>query len=121
PRHERNEDDLPARLLDGAAFVRIQRVQSVIAALNVDVRLNGGEKTGGRPLGEDADAVHALEGSKDGGSVRFAGEGAVRPLQLAYGAIAIEADQQGIALLARGFQVRHMAEVEQVKATIGRN
>src|ERR1035441_10321503 len=91
-RHKGNNDNPPARLLDGPALVLIEGVQSVIPALDVDIRWRGGQEPRRRCLSEDADPRHAFQRSQHCGAVLFRGHGSVLPLSLVDRRITIDAD-----------------------------
>jgi len=103
----------------GAALVLVQRLQRVIAAFHVDVRLGGGEKFRGRRVGEDADAVHALQRGQHGGAVSLGIHRAVGAFQAAHGGIAVHAEEQGVAEIAGVLQIGDVAEVQDVEAAVG--
>jgi hypothetical protein len=117
--NEGHEDDFATGGFHGAALVLVQRVQGVIAAFDVNIRLRGGEKFRGGGVGEDADAVHALQRGEDGGAIGFGIHRPAGALQAAHGGIAIHADEQGIAALTRVFEVGDVAQMEDVKTAVG--
>jgi len=114
-----DEHDPAAVTFDGLAFVRVDGFQGVIPALHIDVGSGGIEEADGSDLGEDADGIDATEGGEDAGTVLFGDDGTGGTLELADGVIAIEADEQGIALGAGGFEIGDVAGVKQVEAAVG--
>src|ERR1039457_6499750 len=119
PRHEWNNDNLPARLLNGPALVLVEGAQGVVPAFDVNVRFRGSQEPSGRCFGEDANPANAFQRGQHCGAVVFRGHRALRPLELADGRIAIDPDQEGVTFAPRSFQVGDVADVEQVEAAVG--
>jgi hypothetical protein len=61
PRHERNEKNSSTAAFHGAAFVRVDCLQGVIAAFDINVRLSQSEKPRGADVGKDAYPIDNLQ------------------------------------------------------------
>jgi uncharacterized protein len=105
--------------VDRCQFIGGQVLDLEIPAFDIHIRLGLAEKVGGAFLAEDDDGVHGFQGAEDFGAVRFVVDGAAGTLEFAHGAVAVQSDQEDIALIAGGLEVGHMAGVEDVEATVG--
>ena len=114
-----NEEDAAPLGFDGPTFVLMDRVDRVVPPFDVDVRGDGFEKTDSAHLGENADAIHTGQCGEDPRAIGFRDDRSVRPLELAHGIVAIEADQQGVPDRAGGFEIGDVTRVEQVETAIG--
>ena len=118
PRNERDDEDLPACLFHGAAFILVQRFKRVVAAFDIDIGLRDGKEARCRPVGKNADTSDAFERRKDCCAIRFTVNRAIRSFEFVNSAIAVDPDEQCIALIAGRFEISHMPQVKQVKAPI---
>src|SRR5262245_7376287 len=67
--HTSKHHHLAALAFDQPAFVLVDGVDGVIAALGIDVRLYRAQESEGVAIRENADAVHACECGEDEGAV----------------------------------------------------
>lgn len=91
----------------------------VVAAFDVDVRPHGRKESMGADLGEDDNGVDASERGEDGGALFLRHQRATRPFELADRTIAVQADNEEVAELLGALEIGDMAEVKQIKATVG--
>lgn len=95
-----------------------QRLERVVAALDVDVGADLGDDGLGRLLAEQHDVVDGLERADDLGAVELAVDGARGALVAAHGRIRVEAEHEAVAEGARLLEVAHMAGVQDVEAAV---
>src|SRR5579883_93701 len=93
----------------------------VVAAFDVDGRLQLLDEGAGGWLIEDGDIINAGEGGEDFGALLLRHQGATWAFQAARAFVAVQAKNQEIAQRAGILQVANMAEVQQVEAAIGEN
>ena len=67
----------------------------------------------------DDHGVHAIEGGQEFGAFVLGEDGAARAFQLADAGVAVEADDEGVAEGAGGFEGLDVAGVEKVEAAVG--
>jgi hypothetical protein len=118
-REERDEDDPATVSFDGPAFVLVDGFEGVIAALHIDVGLGGIEEADGADFGKDGDGVDAAEGGEDTGAVVFWYHRSGGTLELTDGVVAVESDEEGVAVAAGGFEIGNMAGMEEIEAAVG--
>src|ERR1017187_548239 len=118
-RHERNDHNFPARRLHRAPLVLVQRVQGVIAAFDVNIRSCRRQEFCRRFFRENANPVHARQCGEYSGAVGFDIYRSARALQLPCGLVAVDADQQRIAEIARRFEVGYMTQMQDVETAVG--
>lgn len=73
----------------------------------------------GAKVGEDCDGIDGGQRGDEGSAVLFGIDGTAFTLESTDGGVAIDADEKKVAEVARGFEVSDVAEVEEVKATVG--
>ena len=105
--------------VDGRQFIGGQVLDLEIPAFDIHIWLGIAEKVGGAYFAEDDDGIDGFEGAEHLGAVRFGVDGATGALEFAHGAVAVQADEEDIALIAGGLEVGHMAGVEDIEATVG--
>jgi alanine-synthesizing transaminase len=91
----------------------------VVATLHNHVRLQFGDEPEGRGLIEHNDGVDGRQCRENAPSLAFADNGARRALQVANRFVAVNGDDQLVALPPRVFQKRDMSDVKQIEAAVG--
>lgn len=111
--------DGSAVAFDEAPFFLMDGVELIVAAFGIDVGPQFVEEGQGTCIREDRDVVDAFEGGQDQGPFGLGVDGAARPFDFANRGVAIEPNDQYVAL-PRGFdQVGHVASVEDVETAVG--
>ena len=72
---EGDDGDLSAGRFDGEAFIRIERVEGVVAALDIDIGGSGQEELCGGRFLEDENGRDGFEGSEETGPIGFGVDG----------------------------------------------
>jgi hypothetical protein len=115
---ERKDGNFSAGLFHDAAFFLIEGFQGVIAAFYVDVRLGNGKKPAGGFLGKNAHATDAFQSGKHRGAILLVVDGAIRAFQLLDRIVAADANQQQVAQIAGHLEIRDVAKVQDIEATV---
>lgn len=116
--HDGQDDDLASRCFHRAAFLLVQRVQRVIAAFHIDVRLGRGQKARRRLFREETNTADTLQRRQHSGAVVFGVHGPVRPFQLPHGRVSVQSHQQRVAQVARRFQIGDVSGMQNIETTI---
>ena len=106
-------------MFEQTPLVLVDRVQGVIAAFDINVRPRRLQKGSGVGFGKKAHGIHRFQGGQDGGAILLVVERARGAFESAHPDIAGDADQQGVALVARLLQTGHVAQMQDIKAAIG--
>ena len=80
-----------------------------------------GDEVAGFVFVEEDDEIHGAQGTEDIGAVLLGVHGARGAFGAADGIVAVEADDQGVALRAGEGEVVGVAPVEDVEAAVGKN
>jgi hypothetical protein len=91
----------------------------VVVAFDEDVGLEGGDEGGGGVFVEGDDVVDGLEAGEDGHAIVERVHRAGGAFEFAHRIVAVHADDQDVALLARKFEVLDVAGVEDVEDAVG--
>ena len=105
-------------LLDNLALG--YRVDGVIGALAVHVRSQRLQQGTDGQLRKDDDVVHAAKRGDQFGSIGRGHDRPARPLELTHHIVVIDADDEQIRFIRGGFEVSHVADVQQVEAAVGK-
>jgi hypothetical protein len=112
-------DDAASKLLHHLPFTLIDRLQGIIAALHVDIRLNQPQKLDRITFAEYAYCIHALQGRYHACTVGFGVDGAIRSFQLPHSRVAIYPYDKSVTKIPCSFKIRDMPHVQQIEAPIG--
>ena len=118
-RNMSEQHDFAAGPFNQTPFVLIDGVESIVTALDVNVRLNGGEEMHRIPLWENEDGIDVLKSRENQGAVSLMVDGTPGAFEFADRGIAIHPDEQSVALMTRRLQIGDVAGMEEIKAAVG--
>src|SRR6266536_3077346 len=91
----------------------------IIAALDVNRRLEQAHQRTGCWLGEDGEVIDTAERGQDSGTLLLWYQWSTRTFERANASVVVEAQDQKIALCPGFMEIAYMAKVQQIKAAIG--
>ena len=95
------------------------RVERVVGALAVDVRLQRFEQRADGRLGKDDDVVDAAQRRDELGPIGGGQHRPPLPFQRPHRVVVIDRDDQSVCLGGGGLQIADVADVQQVEASVG--
>src|SRR6266508_2752546 len=98
PRHPWQDDDFATQPFDEAAFVLVDGVDRVVAALGVNVWPDRFKELHRRRLAKDANAVHARQRGEHERAVVLGIDRAAGTFEVAHARVGVETDEQRVAL-----------------------
>ena len=113
------QHDFAAGTFNQTPFVLIDGVESIVTALDVNVRLNGGEEMHRIPLWENEDGIDVLKSRKNQGAVGLGVDRTAGAFEFADCGIAVHSHEEGVALMTRRLQISDVAGMEEIKAAVG--
>jgi hypothetical protein len=113
-----NFDDATAGL-NGPAFLLVNRSERIISAFDPDIRFRPDEEIQRRTLSKNANRIDTLKSGDDCGAVVFVVYGAAGPFEVPDRSVAIDADEEDVALLAGVLKVSDMAKMQDIEAAVG--
>ena len=93
----------------------------VVAAFDKNIRTRSDDHFQGRGLVEDDHRIDRSQRSQHPGAFALADDGPARPLQSAYGCIAVDGDDKPVTKPASLLEQRDVADVQQIETSIGEN
>src|SRR5262245_20794193 len=100
-RHSCKDDDLAARTLYQPPFSLVDRVDRVVTAFRIDVRLGDRKEAHRSSLRKNANSIDTLQSGKDSGPVAFVHNRTFVTFQFAHTRVAVDAHEQKVAVLPR--------------------
>lgn len=118
-RHMSEQHDFAAGPFNQTPFVLINGVESVITALDVNIRLDRGEEMHRIPLLKNTDGIDVLKRRENQGAVGLMVDGTAGAFEFADRGIAVHPHEKSVALMTRRLQIGDVAGMEEIEAAVG--